>query len=261
MARAQKKAHPVLKISLPILTGALFLLAWEMGLLHQIFRLKPYQLPIPSEIVKTLIRLWQKALVDGGVTLSAALLGMLLGSLIGFAVAVFATVFPRWGPGGLTVVSAFNAIPIVALSPIMNNWFERPLDAKVGVITIVTMAAMSVNAYRGMTDLRPFSLDLMKSYAATKKTTFFHLRIPNCIPNVFVALKINVAAAMIGAIVSEYFAQASSGLGFGIKNYLRRADMASGWAYITVAALAGILMYVVILVVERRVIRWHASQR
>ncbi len=245
----------------PLSIGVLTLLIWQFGGFHALLDLKPFQLPVPTGIAVTLAQNLTKALKDCGITVSGAIVGMLIGSSIGFVIAVIATVFPKWGYGGLTVVSAFNAIPIVALSPIMNRWFSSGMGQKIGVVTVVTMAAMAINAYRGLTDLKPFSLDLMKSYAANRRTVFFRLRLPNCLPSVFTALKINITSSMIAAIVSEYFATSTSGLGFGIKDNLRKAEMAMGWSYITIAALAGIILYLIISRVERRAVKWHASQR
>ncbi len=245
----------------PLSIGILALLIWQFGGFHALLDLKPFQLPVPTGIAVTLAQNLTKALKDCGITVSGAIVGMLIGSSIGFMIAVIATVFPKWGYGGLTVVSAFNAIPIVALSPIMNRWFSSGMGQKIGVVTVVTMAAMAINAYRGLTDLKPFSLDLMKSYAANRRTVFFRLRLPNCLPSVFTALKINITSSMIAAIVSEYFATSTSGLGFGIKDNLRKAEMAMGWSYITIAALAGIILYLIISRVERRAVKWHASQR
>lgn len=245
----------------PVGFGLLFLIIWQVRGFHALLNLKPFQLPIPSEIAVTLYENFSRVVKDCGFTVSGAIVGMLIGSLIGFAVAVIATLFPKWGYGGLMVLSAFNAIPIVALSPIMNRWFSTGMGQKIGVVTVVTMAAMAINAYRGLNDLKPFSLDLMSSYAAGKRTVFFRLRLPSCLPSVFTALKINITSAMIAAIVSEYFATSTSGLGFGIKDSLRKAEMAMGWSYITVAAIAGILLYLIIQAVERRAIKWHASQK
>jgi NitT/TauT family transport system permease protein len=245
----------------PAVFGLGFLLAWQLGGFHALLGFKPFQLPVPTEIVRTLAENMPKALGDCFVTVSGAIAGMLIGSSIGFAVAALATAFPAWGYGGLIVLSAFNAVPIVALSPIMNRWFPTGMGQKIGVVTVVTMAAMAINAYRGLSDLKPFSLDLMRSYAARKRTVFFSLRLPNCLPSVFTALKINITSAMIAAIVSEYFASSTSGLGFGIKDNLRKAEMAMGWAYITIASVAGIALFLVIAAIERRAIRWHPSQR
>lgn len=245
----------------PIAFGLAFLLVWQFGLIHQLLDLKPFQLPVPTVIASTLAAHLSKALQDCGVTISGALIGMIIGSFLGFMIAAIATFFPKWGYGGMIVITAFNAVPIVALSPIMNLWFSTGMQQKIGVVTIVSMAAMAINAYSGLNNLKPFSIDLMQSVAASKWTIFRKLRLPNSLPHIFTAFKINIASSIIAAIISEYFAASTSGLGFGIKDNLRKAEMAMGWSYIVVASLAGVILYLIILWVERDAIKWHASQK
>jgi NitT/TauT family transport system permease protein len=253
--------NKIINVIWPLVFGIVLLLAWEIGFLHTVFDLKPFQLPIPSEIVSTLYANFPKAIKDCWVTISGALVGMFIGSTLGFMIAVLATYFPKWGYGGMIGVTALNAVPIVALSPIMNLWFSTGMTQKIGVVTVVCMAAMAINAYSGLNELKPFSIDLMHSVAADNWTIFKKLRLPNCLPNVFTAVKINIAASIIAAIISEYFATSTAGLGFGIKDNLRKAEMAMGWSYIVIASLAGVLLYCIILLVERDAIKWHASQR
>jgi NitT/TauT family transport system permease protein len=245
----------------PLAFGIVVLVVWQLGIFHQLLHLKPFQLPVPSEIASTLADNLTKALKDCGITISGALIGMILGSFIGFMIAAIATFFPKWGFGGMIVITAFNAIPIVALSPIMNLWFSTGMGQKIGVVTVVCMAAMAINAYNGLNNLKPFSLDLMHTVAANKWTIFTKLRLPNSLPYLFTATKINIASAIIAAIISEYFATSTAGLGFGIKDNLRKAEMAMGWSYIVVASLAGVILYCIILLVERDAIKWHASQK
>ncbi|PRR84490.1 ABC transporter permease [Clostridium vincentii] len=245
----------------PLGFGILIVALWQVGILHNILGFKPYQLPLPSQIVTTLHENFGKALSDTIITVSGALVGLAIGCALGFIVAVIATQFPKWGYTGLTVIAAFNAIPIVALSPIMNRWFSSGFAQKVGVVSVVCMAAMAINAYRGLNDLEPFAKDLLESYAAPKRVVFFKLRLPNCLPSVLTALKINVASALMAAMISEYFASSTAGLGFAIKDNLRKGMMAIGWSYIVMAALVGITLYLIIILVERRAIKWHASQR
>ena len=248
-------------VAWPLGFGILVIAVWQLGFIHDLLGFKPFQLPIPSQIITTLQDNIAKALSDTAVTVSGALVGLVLGCLIGFIVAVIATQFPKWGYTGLSVIAAFNAIPIVALSPIMNRWFASGFAQKVGVVTVICMAAMAINAYRGLNDLKPFAKDLLESYAASEKVVFFKLRLPNCLPSVLTALKINVASAIMAAMISEYFAASTSGIGFAIKDNLRKGMMAMGWSYIVMAALVGIILYLIILLVERRAIKWHASQR
>nr|WP_320023937.1 ABC transporter permease subunit [uncultured Acetobacterium sp.] len=251
----------MLNIIWPLGFGVVILLLWQFGFLHMLFGLKPYQLPVPTAIAITLSNNLGKALTDCFVTISGALIGMAFGSLIGFMIAAIATFFPKWGYGGMIVVSAFNAIPLVALSSIMNLWFSTGMSQKIGVVTVVCMAAMSMNAYNGLNSLKPFSVDLMHTVAASEWTIFTKLRLPNCLPNVFTALKINIATAIMAAMISEYFASSTSGLGFAIKDSLRKGEMAMGWSYIVVASLAGVILYGMIILVERNAIKWHASQK
>lgn len=248
-------------ITIPILFGVLIIVLWQAGFLHLIFRLKIYQLPLPTDIVQSLKENFGKSIFDSFSTLSGSIIGMVLGSLLGFAIAAIATFFPKWGYGGMILVTALNAIPIVALSPIMNCWFSSGMAQKVGVVTVVCMAAMALNSYSGLNSLKPFSIDLMRMSAANKWVIFKKLRLPNCLPNIFTASKINVASSIIAAIISEYFASSTSGLGFGIKDNLRKAEMSAGWSYIVLASLAGVILYSIIVIVERNAIKWHASQR
>ncbi|ADU26718.1 ABC transporter permease [Ethanoligenens harbinense] len=246
---------------LPIAFGVLFIALWQLKVFHALLNLETYQLPLPTDIMAALVRNFGKTMTDCADTITGALIGMALGSLIGFIVAVISVWFPKWGYGGILLVSAINAIPIVALSPIMNLWFKTGMAQKIGVVTVVCMAAMAFNAYSGLRTVKPFSLDLMQMVAADKWTVFRKLRLPNCLPYVFTAFKINVAASIIAAIISEYFATSTSGLGFGIKDNLRKAEMATGWSYIVVASIAGVVLYSIIVLVEKNAIKWHSSQR
>jgi NitT/TauT family transport system permease protein len=187
-----------------------------------------------------------------------ALGGLCLGSLLGYLLGVVAATFVKWGKGGLTLASAFNAIPIIAIAPILNNLtkdvspdaFIRSMVAKTLVVMITSTVSMSVNAYRGLTELKPFSLDLMYSYAATPWQIFYKLRLPNSVPYVFTALRVSVPGSVISALVSEYFAEYIVGVGRQIRENIVLAQYATAWAYIVVACAIGILMYAALLIFE-----------
>lgn len=241
--KVRRPGQRALDAVLPVLFGVFVIVLWEAKVFHAILDVKVLQLPVPTRIAGVFAENLPKIASDALVTLGTAARGLAIGSAIGFLVAVAATFFPRWGYGSLTVISAFNAVPVVALSPIMNVWFASPSAAKIAVVSVVCTVAMAVNAYRGLNDVKPFSVDLMRSYAASGPTVFFRLRLPNSVPYVFTAIRINVASAMIGAIVSEYFSQASNGLGYGIRNRLSTGQFPLGWAYIIGASVVGILLY------------------
>lgn len=253
-----KKIQSALSIILPIVFGIILFILWETQVLHSWFHADTFTLPLPTRIAAIISDNQAKIIENVIATVIVAVLGLTSGSIIGYLIAVLATIFPKWGAGGLSIVAAFNAIPIVALAPVMTNWTKdvskdanmRSMVAKILVVMIVCIASMSVNAYRGLTELKPFSLDLMKSYAAKKRVVFLKLRMPNSVPYIFTALRVSVPASVISAIVSEYFAEYITGVGRQIRENIVIAQYSTAWAYIAVACLIGIVMYCILMVFE-----------
>lgn len=248
------------KVLLPLGAGILFFILWEVQFFHTVLNLKTYQLPLPSVILEAIRDNISTLLNFAGYTFIEAFLGLLLGSSIGFLIALIATAYPKWGKSTLTLVVALNAVPIVALAPIMNLWFGNGIGSRVAIVTVTTMVAMAVNAHKGMSNVHPLSLDLMYSYAASKVEVFRYLRIANSLPYVFTALKINATASMIGAIVGEFF-YASKGLGYLLSNSIKVAQMPLGWACIVIASIVGITFYLVVELLEKTFMKWHPSER
>ena len=242
----------------PILFGALIVVLWQTQALHAILGADTFTMPLPGRILRIITDNWASIMQNVWATVIVAVCGLAAGSLLGYLLGVIATVFPKWGSGGLTIVAAFNAVPIIAIAPIINNLTKdvsdsadvRSMVAKILVVMLLCTVAMSVNAYRGFTELKPFSVDLMKSYAASKTTIFFKLRMPNCVPFIFTALRVSVPGSVICALVSEYFAEYIIGVGRQIRENIVLAQYATAWAYIVVACAIGILMYVILLTVE-----------
>ncbi|BCJ94470.1 hypothetical protein acsn021_20390 [Anaerocolumna cellulosilytica] len=256
--KARGKINSVVSFLYPVAFGALLIILWQTEILHKIIGTDTFTLPLPSRIFAIIGENFPKVITNVQATVIVALCGLLLGSLFGYFVAIIATVFPKWGAGGLNIVSAFNAVPIVALAPVITNWTKdvssdantRSMFAKALVVMVVCTASMSVNAFRGLTEMTPFSEDLMKTYAAGRFETFVKLRLPNSIPYVFTALRVSVPASVISALVSEYFAEYIIGVGRQIRENIVLAQYATAWAYITVACFIGIVMYAILMVVE-----------
>ncbi len=242
----------------PVLFGVLIMILWQTGVLHKMLNTDDYILPYPDKIVGIISDNSDMIMVNVWASVEVALCGLFLGSLIGYIIAIAATSFPTYGTGGLTIVSAFNAVPIVALAPVIINWTkdvssvaeERSMVAKILVVTVTSMASMSVNAYRGLTELPPFSDDLMKTYAAGRLTEFVKLRLPNSVPYIFTALRVSVPGSVIGALVSEYFAEYIVGVGRQIRENILIAQYATAWAYIIVACMIGIMLYAMLMIAE-----------
>lgn len=246
-------------VVLPLLLGVFLIALWQSETLHLILGTDTFTLPLPMRILRIISENMPKILTNTGATVTVALGGLLLGSALGYIIAILASAFPKWGVGGLSVISAFNAVPIIAIAPIMNNLTKdfsrepsvRSLIAKILVVMITCTVSMSVNAYRGFTELKPFSEDLMRSLAAKPMTIFFKLKVPNSVPYIFTALRVSVPGSIISAMVSEYFAEYIIGVGRQIRENIVLAQYATAWAYIAAAIVIGIVLFILLLILER----------
>lgn len=240
--------------------GVALLWYWEVLVVG--FDIPHALLPAPSgigaEIAAQAHVLWD----DFKVTFFLSVLpGFAIGCASGFLFAIVIDGRPFLARGLLPLGSAFSAIPIVAVAPIMIMWFGSGPESKAAVVVLMTFFPMLVNTLSGLNTVDKMELDLMHSYGADYWTRLFKLRLPTALPFIFNALKINATLAMIGAIVSEFFGSPLAGMGFRISAMIGRLNLEMVWATIAVAAVAGSLFYGIWALLERTFTFWHPAQR
>lgn len=263
----KRRWNNISSVLYPLLLGILLIVLWQTGATNKILNIKELVLPKLSRIFDILAKNFSSMQTDIQTTLIVIIVGLLIGSILGYALAVLAALFPKAGKGGLALIGVFNAIPIVALAPVFINLTtvftteveQKAFTAKVIVVTLVSMSSMSITSYRGLTELRPFSKDLLESYACGKFKILWKLRMPNSIPYVFTALKIGIPTAVISTLVCEYFTEATKGVGYKINSLINLSQFATAWAYIIVACLIGIIMYMILMIVEGISLRHRKS--
>jgi NitT/TauT family transport system permease protein len=247
----------------PAVVFIVAVVGWELVL--GALGVKSFILPKPSEIVAALQENWNEGFgifPSAKATLIEAVGGFVIGTVAGVVVA-FASA--RWLSAQhalLPLAVAAGAIPIIAFAPLMNNWFGvlSPLSKMMMAAVLVFFPVMA-NVTRGLTQVEHGALELMRSYAATENEILRKVRVPNALPFFFTALKLATTLALIGAIVGEYFGGASLVLGRIIVQSASALKFDVTWAAILVAAIAGIVFYLIVAAVERLVIPWHSSTR
>jgi NitT/TauT family transport system permease protein len=219
-----------------------------------------FLLPKPTEIASTFWDERHTLWSAGWFTFQEALGGFVIGCGLGILVGL---VLARWKPLRTAVMPyaiAANAIPIIAFAPITNAWFS-PLNksSKMAIAAVLCFFPVLVNTIRGLTSVRPESIELMRSYAASELEIFRRVRFPTALPYIFTALKVASVLAMIGAIVGEYFGGSIEALGVQIKNSASLFQFELAWAAIAVACLLGIGLYLAVALAERIVTRWQPA--
>lgn len=238
--------------------------AWEVAVRN--IDLRGFPLPTPTAILAALGENWTSGrwplAKAAAATLFEAVVGLAIGTGLGAVVALLTARFATAREVLLPLAVGASAVPIIAFAPLMNNWFGvlNPLS-KMMIVAVLVFFPVVVNVTRGLTQVEPSALELLRSYAATEWTVLRVLRLPNALPYFFTALKIGTTLSLIGAIVGEYFGGSSDVLGRVIVQSASALRFDVTWAAIILAAVTGIVLYLVTVAVERAVIPWHASVR
>ncbi|MGH3103009.1 MAG: ABC transporter permease [Gaiellaceae bacterium] len=236
------------------------IVAWE-GLVRGL-DIQRFLLPAPSAILDTLLERRSELWNAGLYTFSEAFGGFVIGCTLAVLAAIVLARFRGLGRALMPFAIAANAVPIIAFAPITNQWFG-PLNktSKMAIAAILVFFPVMVNTLRGLTSVRPSSIELMRSYASGELEIFRRVRLPNSLPYLFSALKVATVLAMIGAIVGEYFLSSQEALGFQIRNSAALFQFELAWAAIVVASVLGIAFYASVALLERLTMGWHPSAR
>jgi NitT/TauT family transport system permease protein len=178
--------------------------------------------------------------------------GFIIGVSVGLLLAIIMQRFYFFERGLLPFVIASQTVPLIALAPLIVGLGNRVSFGPVSWTTtysVMFIAAylaffpLSVGALRGLQAPRPTSLELMRSYAATPKQVLWKLRFPSSIPYLVPALKVSIAAAVVGTVVAEISTGVKGGIGRLIIEYARETTSQPAKVYVAVfgAILLGLV--------------------
>lgn len=237
---------------------------WE--LLIRIYQVRAFILPAPSAIWAALVDNWGAGrwplFVSAQTTLFEAVGGLIIGTTVGVVIAFAVARWANARDAVLPFAVAANAIPIIAIAPIFNAWFgvTNPLS-KMMIAALLVFFPVMINVTRGLTQVEPPAIELMRSYAASEWTILRKVRLPNALPYFLTALKVATTLSLIGAIVGEYFGGSSTVIGRVVVQSASALRFDVTWAAILLAAVTGIAFYMAVVALERVLIPWHSSIR
>jgi NitT/TauT family transport system permease protein len=245
---------------LRLLLIVVFLAAWE-GIVR-LFAIPLFILPAPSAIFFALWNGITSALYldHVWVTLAETLLGFILGSALAFTFGISVALSRRVEYFLYPFIVMFQAMPKVALAPLIIIWFGLGLTSKVVSAALVAFFPLMVNTIVGLRSADEDRINLMRSLAATRGQIFWMLQLPNAMPYIFAGLEIAMIFALIGAIVAE-FVGAQSGLGMLMQSMNFTMDVAGQFSVLLILSVLGLLLNSLVAEVRRRVLFWDPSQK
>jgi NitT/TauT family transport system permease protein len=240
----------------PVLFAAAFLALWEWFVVAR--DVKPFLLPKPTAIFEQMRENSDRILDSAWATAQNALVGLAIGLLLGMVAALLASRVRALDDMLTPLAGAVAAIPIVALTPIFNTMFgATSATPRQLIVLIAVFFPVFVNTLRGLRQVEPVHAELMHSYAAGPWTTMRVVRVPAALPFFFTGVRIAASAAVIAAVVSEYFGGLQKGLGPSITSAAAASAYPRAWAIVTAAIALGLVFYLAALLAERVAMPWR----
>ena len=190
-------------------------------------------------------------------TLQEAAIGFFLGLVVGLALAVLMLRWRVVERGLLPWINVSQTVPLIALAPIIVTWGrlnDLPDLLSISLIAAyLTFFPVAVSALRGLQSPNAADVELMRSYAASWRTTLFKLRLPAARAYLFPAFKIAATLSVVRAIVGEISIGTKTGLGRAILEFAQRYAVFPERLYASVigAAALGLSVFGLITLAER----------
>jgi len=200
--------------------------------------------------------LWREALP----TLYATLGGFVLSALVGVPIAMWIA-YSRLVESFVYPLLVFSqSVPKVAIAPLFVVWFGFGVIPKVIAAFLLGFFPVIVATVQGFKSIEPDVIDLARSMGANPLKVFLKFRLPQAMPAIFSGLKVSVTLAVVGAVVGE-FVGSNSGLGYVLQKANGTFDLPLMFAALVILSMIGVLLFLVLELIERWVLPWHASQR
>jgi NitT/TauT family transport system permease protein len=185
---------------------------------------------------------------DSCITGLEALSGFGIGTIAGSLAGLLLWYWPRIARISAPYVSAFGAVPLFALAPMMIVWFGTGTAAKVALASLSTVGIALVQAYKGACSVEDGHLRLMASFGASRWLTFRKVVVPTSLMWVEAAAKLNVGFAILGAFIGE-FISSSKGLGYRLLRAGGLYDIPSVFASLIFLIMLAFLMQLLVRIV------------
>ena len=235
----------------PWVYTAVLLLFWESVV--RVLSIPVFFLPPPSIIAEAFVDFWGPIYRNSLFTLSTTMIGfgmavgfgVLLGLAVGWSRSIYAGLYP--------LMIGFNAIPKVAVVPILVLWFGIGFVPAVLTAFLISFFPIVVNVATGLATIEPELEDVLRGLGASKLDIMRKVGIPRTLPYFFGSLKVAITLAFVGSVISESIASNN-----GIGNLMLQAQFKVPLIFASLVALAieGIVMYWVMALLENNLTRW-----
>ena len=243
----------------PVIALVMVLLVWGMAV--QYYNIPAYVLPSPGLTWQHIVSDWQVLWQGFEITFATFLLGFIVGAGAGFIFAVMMDASPFIRSVLYPILIASQAVPVIAISAALTIWLGFGLAPKLVIVALVVFFPVVVNVLDGLNSVDRDMLNLVKSMGGSKISAFRYVKLPATYTPLFSALKLSATFSVTGAVISEWTASTSGGLGAYLLQANSRLNTAGTFSAIGFLALLGVVSFLLVLVLEHVVTPWRTSSR
>lgn len=249
--KSVKRTNRKVIITRLIILVTIFVL-WEIS--GRMKWIDPFLTSMPSRMWKSLVKIYHEGTLFKHiwVTCYETILGFIYSTLIG----TFVAILLWWSNFACRVLDPYlvvlNALPKVALAPIIIFWVGNGTNAIVLVAILIAVVVTTINVLNGFKEVDKDKIKLMRTFGANKFQILIHLMIPSNIPTLISTLKINVGLSWVGVIMGEFLV-AKEGLGFLIIYGGQISQLDIVMFSIIILAILAYLMYLVVDLIEKKI--------
>ncbi len=237
----------------------LLILAWH--LLATIGGYDRFILPGPLDVWQQL----QIVVADGRllrhtlITVSEVIPGLLIGCLVAIPLGYLLAKSPLAERLISPYLIGSQAIPIIAIAPLLTIWVSSTYWSRVTVAVLVVFFPIAINTIAGMRSVPVELYDLMNSLQASRWQVMRKLELPAALPILLAGLKVGATLAVIGALVGEFVQPKSQGLGYLLvtARYQFKTDLV--FVVLITLAVMALTMYGLVALLEKRLLRWQVA--
>lgn len=236
----------------PVVILVLILIGWETAV--RIMEFPQWLLPAPTDIWNRFWeadRLWHHTQI----TVMEAAGGFFISLVTGLITAALIAHLKFLERGLFPYIIVSNAVPIVAIAPLLTIWFGYGMTPKVLIAAIITFFPIVTNATRGFQAADYRIVEMMNSLDASQFEIFYKVELPTATPYIFAGCKIALSLSLVGAVVGEFYG-ADEGLGYLIIYSANQLETALLFVSICILAVIGVTMFMLFQWLENQFAYW-----
>lgn len=250
MSSKKKSRDPWLERYSALILAIVLLGAWQI--LVPLSELSEFVLPTPLAIATRIVNELPLLATHGYVTLFEVVVGFAMGVLVGIPLALSIFYSRAFERAIYPILVALQTVPKVALAPLLVLYLGYGWAPKITLAFLISFFPIVISTVVGLQSLDKNLVNLVRSMGAGEWQTFFKVRLPAALPNIFGGFKVAVSLAVIGAVIGEYVA-AERGLGYLQLQANSQFDTTLNFATVVAISGLGVMLYFIIDFIEARV--------